>query len=164
MSKAPQWSTEAPPGLDLGSTTIDQANEIVGAAGYEPLPRGTLNALYRAGWGAADLVIYGEAKELMFKNCIGVKRMGEVDAWRTALLSVVTPDGEAMTTAERVIINLMRRKVPEVREVPTAALVEEVREHGHTEHLRELLLELALLVPPRLDGPTRQWLLEVARG
>jgi hypothetical protein len=164
MGKAPQWSAEAPPGLDLGSTTIDQANEIVGAAGYEPLPRGTLNALYRAGWGTADRLIYGEAKELMFKMGIGEKRLREVDAWRSGLLSVVTPDGEAMTTAERVIINLMRRKVPEVREVPTAAMLEEVREHNHTEHLRELLLELALLVPPRLDGPTRQWLLEVARG
>jgi hypothetical protein len=164
MSKAPQWSTEAPPSLDLGSTTIDQANEIVGAAGYEPLSRGTLNALYRSGWGAADRVIYGEAKELIFKMGIGVKRLDEIDAWRTGLLSVVTPDGETMTTAERVIINLMRRKVPEVREVPTAALLAEVREHDHTDHLRELLLELALLMPPRLNGPTRQWLLEVARG
>jgi hypothetical protein len=164
MSKAPQWSTEAPLGLDLGVTTLDQANEMVAVAGYEPLPRGTLNALYRAGWGRAQALIYGEAKDLAFKTGIGVKRLGEVDAWRTGLLSIVTPDGEAMTTAERVIINLMRRKVPEVREVPTAAMLEEVREHDHTEHLRELLLELALLVPPRLDGPTRQWLLEVARG
>jgi hypothetical protein len=164
MSKAPQWSTEAPPKLDLGRTTIDQANEIVGAAGYEPLSRGTLNALYRAGWGAADRVIYGEAKELMFQNCIGVKRMDEVDAWRTGLLSVVTPDGEAMSTAERVVLNLMRRKVPEVQTVPTDDVLAVIRQDNHTEHLRELLLELALLVPPRLDGPTRQWLLEVARG
>ncbi len=164
MSKAPQWTTEAPQGLDMGTTTIDQANEMVAVAGYEPLPRGTLNALYRAGWGRVQTVVDGEAKDLAFKIGIGEKRLGEVDAWRTGLLAVVTPDGEAMTTAERVIINLMRRKVPEVREVPTAALVAEVREHDHTDHLRELLLELALLVPPRLDGSTRQWLLEVARG
>jgi len=164
MSNAPQWSTQAPQGLDLGATTIDQANEMVAVAGYEPLPRGTLNALYRAGWGRAQVVVDGEAKDLAFKTGIGAKRLGEVDEWRTGLLDVVTPDGEAMSTAERVMINLIRRKMPELREVPTAALLTEVHENNRTEHLREILLELALLVPPRLNGPTRQWLLEVARG
>ena len=164
MSVAPQWSTPAPQGLDLGATTIDQANEMVAVAGFEPLPRGTLNTLYRAGWGRAQTVVDAEAKELAFKMGIGVKRLGEIDAWRTGLLSVVTPDGEAMSTAERVVLNLMRRKVPEVQAVPTDDVLATIRLGNHTDHLRELLVELALLVPPRLDGPTRQWLLEVARG
>lgn len=159
--KAPQWTTQEPPGLDLGSTTIDQANEIVGTAGYEPLPRGTMNALYRAGWHQANRVVYGEAKELAFKIGIGDKRMCEIDQWRTALLKVVTPDGEAMSTAERVVVNLMRRKM---ESVSTAEVVATIRSENRTEYLRELLVELALLVPPRIGGETRQWLLEVARG
>lgn len=166
MSKAPQWTTEAPPGLDLGATTIDQANEIVGTAGFQVLPRGTLNALYRAGWGRADLVLYGDAKDLIFKSCIGVKRLEEIDRWRTSLLSVVTPDGEAMSTAERVVVNLMRRKLSDdLRDTPTAEVLAAIRDGNHTEHLRELLVELSLLVPPRaFAGDMRQWLLEVARG
>lgn len=139
---------------------------MVEAAGFTPLDRGTLNALHRAGWHTADVVIYGERKELLFKGSIGDKRMDAIDAWRTKLLKVVEPEAEPMSTAERAVVNMLRRKMPETQSTPLAEVLEAIRDGNHTEHLRELLVELALLVPPgrAYSGELRQWLLEVARG
>lgn len=166
MNKIPQWTTQAPPGLDVAALNIEDANMMVEAAGHTPLDRGALNAMHRAGWHTADVVIYGERKDLLFKASIGPKRLDLIDAWRTSLLKLVEPDAEPMSTAERVLINLMLRKEPEIRDTPTADLLDAIREHEHTEHLRELLVELALLVPPgrSYSSELRQWLLEVARG
>lgn len=158
MKQTPQWTTEAPPELDLGATTIDQANEVVAAAGSPPLSRGTVNALYRAGWGQASRVVYGDAKELLFKGSIGPTRAREVDAWRTALLQLVRPDGDMLSIAERAVLNMMRR-----RGVATDAAA--IRSGQEAQDFRELLLELALMVPPRpFSSEMRQWLLEVARA
>ncbi len=166
MSKTPQWTVQAPPGLDVTALNIEDANAMVEAAGDTPLDRGALNAMHRAGWHTADVVIYGECKDLLFKASIGPKRLDLINAWRTSLLKLVEPEAEPMSTAERVLVNLMLRKEPEIRDTPTAVLVAEIREHEHTEHLRELLVELALLVPPgrAYSSEMRQWLLEVARG
>lgn len=158
MKQTPQWTTEAPPGLDLGTTTIDQANEVVAAAGFQPLSRGTVNALYRAGWGQASRVMYGETKEILFKGSIGLTRIREVDAWRTALIQLVRPDGDMLSIAERAVHNMLRR-----RGVATDAAV--IRSSQEVQDFRELLLELALMVPHRpFSSEMRQWLLEVARA
>lgn len=166
MKEAPQWTAQAAPGLDVAGLNIEDANTMVEAAGFTPLDRGTLNALHRAGWHAASTVIYSERRELLLKCSIGDKRMEAIDRWRTDLLQVVQPESVPMSTAERVIVSLMRRKVPETQGVELAEVLATIRDGNHTEHLRELLLELALLVPPGRahSSELRQWLLEVARG
>lgn len=166
MIPTPQWSVQAGPGLDVAGLNIEDANTMVEAAGFTPLDRGTLNALHRAGWHTADVVIYSERKELLFKGSIGDKRMDAIDAWRTKLLKVVEPDAEPMSTAERVVVNLMRRKVPETQATALTEVLGAIRDGNRTESLREYLVELALLVPPgrNYSSEIREWLLEVARG
>lgn len=167
MKEAPQWTVQAPPGLDVSHLNIEEANVMVEAAGFVPLDRGALNAMHRGGWNTADVVIYGERKELLFKGNIGKKRLDLIDAWRSNLLRLVEPDAEPMSTAERVLVNMMRRKIPQQTEgTSTGEILEAIRRFNHTETLREYLLELALLVPPGrpFTSDARQWLLEVARG
>ena len=165
MNRELKWSAAAPPGLDVAQLNIEDANVMIEAAGHEPLDRGTLNAMHRAGWHTVEPVIYGERKALLVKTSIGDKRLDQIDRWRSALLKLIEPDGETMSTAERVVVNLMRRRgTGDV--VETADLLEAIRSMDSTEHLRELLVELALLVPPGrcYSGELREWLLEVARG
>lgn len=166
MMRELKWSAAAPPGLDVASLNIEDANVMAEAAGHEPLDRGTLNAMHRAGWHTVEPVIYGERKALLIKASIGDKRLDQIDRWRSALLKLIEPDGETMSTAERVVVNLIRRKEPEAQVADTAELLTAIREMQGTEHLRELLVELALLVPPGrcYSGELRDWLLEVARG
>lgn len=157
------WTLQvAPDAYDLGGTTHDEANEMLAAAGFDPLPRGTLNLLYRSVGPHVQTLVTMPAEQLARRYGVGRLRFQEIDQWRTQLLQLTGPDAEVMSTAERVVVNLMRRKA--AGEASTAELVAAVREGSHTEHLRELLLELALLVPHHLGGATRQWLLEVARG
>lgn len=168
MKKTIQWSTPTPPGVDLGATTLDEANEMVRAAGLEPLPRATLNLLYRTSGASAQRLVTVEPQELAFRYYgIGPKRFQEIDSWRSELLKVATPDAEPMSTAERVLVNTLRRKMPEqTKDASTGDMLEAIRNFNHTETLRDYLLELALLVPPGRDysSSLRQWLLEVARG
>jgi hypothetical protein len=167
MKPTPQWSAQAAPDLEVQGLGIEDANQMMEAAGLAPLDRGTLNALHRAGWHTVEAVIYSERKDLMFKFSIGDKRMEVIDSWRTDLLRLVAPESEPMSTAERVVVNQLRRKMPnETANVSTGEIVKEIRDGNHTELLRENLLELALLVPPgrAYSNELRQWLLEVARG